>query len=254
LIHLKTLQEIETMQANGRILSVILDKVKHQAKPGVSTLELAEYAHELILESGAKSAFLGYRNFPGVICVSLNDEVVHGIPSSAKVLQYGDLLKLDIGIKRNGFYADMAETVFLGTTPPPEIRKLLQITKMALDAGIRNLLPGNTLGKVSRSIQDVIETGDLSVVKRFVGHGIGRKLHENPPIPNFGTPEEGPRLEIGMVVAIEPIAAYGDPEIAIKQDGWTAMMVSGALSAHFEHTVAITARGPKILTTTCQAG
>lgn len=242
------------MQENGRILSVILDKVKHQAKPGVSTLELAEYAHREILKAGAESAFLGYRDFPGVICISLNDEVVHGIPSSARVLRPGDLLKIDIGIRRNGFYADMAETVFLGATPPSEIESLLQITKKAMMAGIRNLLPGNTLGKVSQSVQEVIETGGLSVVKRFVGHGIGRRLHEKPPVPNFGTPEQGPRLKAGMVLAIEPIATFGDPEIAIKQDGWTAITVSGALSAHFEHTVAITPQGPRILTSTCQAG
>lgn len=242
------------MQENGRILSVILDKVKHQAKPGVSTLELADFAHEEILRAGALPAFLGYRDFPGVICSSLNEEVVHGIPSSSRVLQSGDLLKLDIGIKRNGFYADMAETLFLGATPPNEINHLLQITKMALLAGIRNLLPGNTLGKVSQSIQEVIETGGLSVVRRFVGHGVGRRLHEKPPVPNFGTPEEGPRLKAGMVLAIEPIATYGDPEIAIKQDGWTAITTTGALSAHFEHTVAITPQGPRILTSTCQAG
>jgi len=242
------------MQENGRILSVILNKVKHQANPGVSTLELAEYAHQEIVLAGAESAFLGYKDFPGAICISLNDEVVHGIPSSSRIIQHGDLLKIDIGIRRNGFYADMAETVFLGATPPFEIARLLQITRKALEAGDRNLFPGNTLGKVSQSMQEVIETGGLSVVKRFVGHGIGRKLHEKPPVPSFGTPEEGPRLKVGMVLAIEPIATYGDPEIVIKQDGWTAIIVSGALSAHFEHTVAITPQGPKILTSTCQAG
>ena len=242
------------MQENGRILSVILNKVKHQAKPGVSTLELAEYAHKEIRLAGAESAFLGYRDFPGAICISLNDEVVHGIPSSSRIIQPGDLLKLDIGLKRNGFYSDMAETIFLGDNPPVEVTNLMQITWKALEAGIGNLIPGNTLGKVSQSMQDTIETGGLSVVKRFVGHGIGRKLHEKPPVPNFGTPEEGPRLKAGMVLAIEPIATYGDPEITIKQDGWTAITANGALSAHFEHTVAITPQGPRILTSTCQAG
>lgn len=242
------------MQKNGRILSVILNKVKHQAKPGVSTLELAEIALDGIRKAGAESAFLGYKDFPGVICISLNEEVVHGIPSSSRYLQPGDLLKIDIGLKRNGFYADMAETIYLGATPPPEIERLIRVTKKALEAGIRNLIPGNTLGKVSQSMQDVIETDGLSVVRRFVGHGIGRNLHEKPPVPNFGTPEQGPRLKAGMVLAIEPIATYGEPEIAIKQDGWTAITASGALSAHFEHTVAITPQGPMILTSTCQAG
>lgn len=236
------------MQENGRILSVILNKVKHQAKPGVSTFQLAEVARSEISAVGAESAFLGYKQFPGVICVSLNEEVVHGIPSSSRFLQKGDLLKIDIGIRRNGFCADMAETIYLGDDPPPEIENLLKITKMALEAGICSLIPGNTLGKVSQSIQEVIETAGLSVVRRFVGHGIGRNLHEKPPVPNFGTPEQGPRLKIGMVLAIEPIATYGVPEIAIKQDGWTAITVNGAMSAHFEHTVAITPQGPRILT------
>ncbi len=242
------------MQENGCILSDVLGRVKLQAKPGVSTLQLAEIAHEEIKAAGAESAFLGYRGFPGVICISINEEVVHGIPSSNRIMRQGDLVKIDLGIKRRGFYADMAETVYLGDNIPPETRHLLATTKNALAAGISNCIAGETLGKISQSIQEVIETADLSVVKRFVGHGIGRSLHERPPVPNFGPSTGGPRLEIGMVLAIEPIATFGNPEIAIKQDGWTAITADGALSAHFEHTVAITSQGPVILTATCHAG
>lgn len=242
------------MQENGRILAAVLDKVKHQAEPGVSTLELAEVAQREIEKSGAESAFLGFKGFPGVICISVNEEVVHGIPSASRILKTGDLVKIDIGIKRNGFCVDMAETIYIGETIPADIDNLLRTTKAALMAGIRNTIPGNTLGNISQSIQEAIESENLSVVRRFVGHGIGRSLHEKPPVPNFGSSGQGPLLKVGMVLAIEPIATYGDPEIVMKQDGWTAMMANGALSAHFEHTVAITTQGPRILTTTCQAG
>ncbi|MBU1106908.1 MAG: type I methionyl aminopeptidase [Candidatus Riflebacteria bacterium] len=251
---MKTNEEVELMQENGRLLAAVLTRVKLQAKPGVSTLQLAEIAREEIEAVGAESAFIGYRGFPGVICISLNEEVVHGIPSATRIMRQGDLVKIDIGIKRKGFYADMAETVYLGEEVPLEIARLLATTKTALITGIRNCIAGETLGKISQSIQKVIETGNLSVVKRFVGHGIGRSLHEKPPVPNFGSSIGGPRLEVGMVLAIEPIATFGSPEIAIKQDGWTAITANGALSAHFEHTVAITSRGPVILTSTCQAG
>lgn len=242
------------MQENGRILSVILTKVKHQAKPGVSTQELADYAHELMKEERCRPAFLGYRGFPGTICVSVNEEVVHGIPSSHRILAQGDLVKIDIGIKKYGFYADMAETVYLGNDMPAEIETLIDVTKEALKAGIRNAIAGNTLGKISQGIQNTVEERGLSVVRRFVGHGIGRSLHEKPPVPNFGPDDQGPRLEVGMVLAIEPIATNGDPEVIIKDDGWTAVTRSGRLSAHFEHMVAVTECGPKILTSTCQAG
>lgn len=242
------------MQDNGRILATILDKVKRQAKPGVNTLELAEIAQSEFAKSGAKSAFLGFKGFPGAICISVNEEVVHGIPSASRSLNLGDLVKIDVGMKRNGFCVDMAETIYIGNEVPAAIGNLLKTTKAALMAGIRSSIPGNTLGKISQSIQEVIEAEKLSVVRRFVGHGIGRNLHEKPPVPNFGSSGQGPRLEVGMVLAIEPIATYGDPEIVIMQDGWTAIMANGALSAHFEHTVAITAKGPKILTSTCQAG
>lgn len=242
------------MQENGRILADVFSRVKLQAKPGVSTLQLAEIAREEIRAAGAESAFLGYRGFPGVICISLNEEVVHGIPSSTRIMRHGDLVKIDMGIKRNGFCADMAETIYLGEDIPPETARLLATTKKALVAGICNCIAGQTLGKISQSIQNVIETDNLSVVKRFVGHGIGRSLHEKPPVPNFGPSHRGPRLEVGMVLAIEPIATFGSPEVAIQQDGWTAVTADGAMSAHFEHTVAISPQGPVILTSTCHAG
>lgn len=254
MISLKSHQEIDLMQENGRILSVILTKVKHQAKPGVSTKDLADYALELMNQEKCRAAFLGYRGFPGAICVSVNEEVVHGIPEENRILQENDLVKIDIGIRKYGFYADMAETIYLGRETPAEIETLIQTTKKALHAGICSAIAGNTLGKISQSIQDTIEMKGLSVVRRFVGHGIGRSLHEKPPVPNFGPETQGPRLEVGMVLAIEPIATNGDPEVFIKEDGWTAVTRSGKLSAHFEHMVAVTEGGPKILTSTCQAG
>jgi methionyl aminopeptidase len=252
LISLKNVQEIELMQENGRILSVILTKVKHQAKPGVSTMDLADYAHELMKQEGCTPAFLGYRGFPGTICVSVNEEAVHGIPNKERILQINDLVKLDIGIKRKDFFADMAETFYLGDKQTSEMANLIQTTKEALGAGIRNAVAGNTLGKISQSVQEAVESRGLSVVRRFVGHGIGRALHEKPPVPNFGSHKQGPRLEVGMVLAIEPIATSGDPEVFIKPDGWTAVTRSGNLAAHFEHMVAVTECGPKILT--CEAG
>jgi len=254
LISLKTSEEIELMQENGRILAGIFSRVKPQAKPGVSTLQLAEIALKEIKAVGAESAFLGYRGFPGAICISLNEEVVHGIPSSTRIMRQGDLVKIDMGIIRNGFYADMAETIYLGDAIPLEMARLLATTKKALAVGICNCIAGQTLGKISQSIQNTIETENLSVVKRFVGHGIGRSLHEKPPVPNFGPSDRGPRLEVGMVLAIEPIATFGSPEVAIKHDGWTAVTADGAISAHFEHTVAISPQGPVILTSTCHAG
>lgn len=232
----------------------VLSRVKLQAKPGVSTLQLAELADQEIRAVGAESAFYGYHGFPGTICISLNEEVVHGIPSPDRIMQSEDLVKIDIGLRRHGFYADMAETVYLGDKIPPALERLMATTQKALSAGIENCVAGQTLGKVSQSIQAVIEIENLSVVKRFVGHGIGRNLHEKPPVPNFGPSCRGPRLEVGMVLAIEPIASCGSPEVAIKQDGWTAVTVDGALTAHFEHTVAITSQGPVILTSTCHAG
>ncbi len=242
------------MQENGRILSAILDKLKRQAKPGVSTMELADLAKQEFSMAEGRSAFLGYKGYPGELCVSINEEVVHGIPNSKKVIKDGDLLKIDVGLKRKGFCVDMAETLYIGEIPPVLIKRLMDVTQRALYEGIRNAYAGNTLGKISQGIQQVIEAGGLSVVRRFVGHGIGRELHEKPPVPNFGSSTEGPRLEIGMVLAIEPIATFGDPVVVIGDDGWTAVMASNELSAHYEHTVAITAQGPKILTSTCQAG
>ncbi len=254
MISIKTDQEIILMQENGRILSAILNKVKHQAKPGVSTEELASIADAEMKSFGVIPAFLGYKGFPSVICTSLNSEVVHGIPNQQKILKNGDILKLDIGIKRNGFFADMAETIYIGEIFSPEIKHLVDTTKRALEAGITNAHAGNTLGKISQSIQKCIESSSLSVIQRYVGHGIGKELHEKPPVPNFGSDKSGPILKSGMVIAIEPIACLGKPEVFVLEDGWTSVTNDGSLSAHFEHTVAITDDGPKILTSTCQAG
>ena len=242
------------MQENGRLLSAILNEVKCQAKPGVTTFELETLARNAIQREGAEPAFLNYKGYPAVICASVNHEVVHGIPSKDKILAEGDLLKLDIGLKRYGLFSDMAETIFIGNPPDSITEKLVSTTKKALMVGIQNAHAGETLGKISHSVQKVIESEGFAVIQRYVGHGIGRELHEKPPVPNFGPEDRGPRLKEGMVIAIEPIATIGAPKVKILKDGWTSVTIDGKINAHFEHCIAITGKGPIILTSTCKAG
>src|SRR6185369_11063214 len=216
-----------------------------------STGELDEIAEDLIRKRGAKSAFKGYvvqgRTFPATVCISINDEVVHGIPSKRRVLRDGDIVGLDFGLSIDGYFGDAAVTVPVGPVAEPA-RRLLETTRAALEAGIQAIEPGKYVSDISAAIQDVAEGAGYSLVREFVGHGIGRKLHEDPQVPNYRTGTRGVRMQEGLVLAIEPMVNAGGPEVYVRDDGWTAATRDGRLSAHFEHSVAVTANGPYILT------
>lgn len=235
------------MLENGGLLAGILEGVKLLAKPGISTLDLDQFAEESIRRAGAVPAFKGYRGYRHTLCCSVNHEVVHGIPSADRVLREGDILSLDIGLKREGLFSDMATTIPIGRVSP-EIVRFLEISEQSLWAGIRKAIPGNRLGDVSNAVQTHVEKHGFSVVRDYVGHGIGRQMHEEPVIPNFGPPKTGPRLEVGMVLAIEPMVNVGGHAVRVLDDGWTVVTVDNSLSAHFEHSVAVTENGPKVLT------
>lgn len=245
-IELKSAAELTAMRRAGRILSEAMEVIARAVEPGRSTLELDRIATAELARRGAKPAFLGYRGFPASLCVSVNDAIIHGIPSAAR-LQEGDLVSLDFGCLYEGFYADMAVTVGAGRLTP-EAERLARTAREALAAGIAVLRPGARLGDVSSAIQNHAEAAGFSVVRDFVGHGIGRALHEEPPVPNYGKAGTGPRLAAGMVLAVEPMINAGSFEARTLQDGWTAVTKDGSLSAHFEHTVAVTAQGSEILT------
>ena len=242
----KSAAELEKMRAAGRVVARVLDAVSARVAPGVTTLELEAVAEKEIAAAGAQPAFKGYHGYPCVLCTSVNDEVVHGIPSERK-LQAGDVVSIDVGVKLDGFFADAATTVALEPVRP-EVQKLLQVTREALEKAIAAMRPGASLADVSEAVQRHVEANGFGVVREFVGHGIGRALHEDPPIPNFGPPQMGPRLEAGMVLAIEPMVTMGGHEVEVLGDGWTAVTKDRSLAAHFEHTIAITDRGTEVLT------
>jgi methionyl aminopeptidase len=249
-IVLKAPEEIEIMRRANIIVAEVLAALKAAVKPGATTGELDAIAEELTRKKGALPAFKGYtvagRVYPASLCVSINDEVVHGIPSPSRVLREGDIVGLDFGVCYKGYYGDAAETVPVGgVTPAAE--ELMRATRDALAAGIEAVRPGARMGDVSAAIQDHAESRRYSVVRDFVGHGIGKRLHEEPQVPNFGTRDRGIRLREGMVLAIEPMLNMGGPEVEVKEDGWTAVTSDGSLSAHFEHSVAITESGPYVL-------
>jgi methionyl aminopeptidase len=252
MIFLKSRQEIEIMRIANCIVSEILMELREKVVPGISTGDVDKISAELIKRKGAKSAFKGYQirsgvpPFPATICVSLNNEVVHGIPSPQRTIKEGDVVSLDFGVIYKDFYGDAAFTFFLGE-PDERVQKLIQTTADALEAGIEQARVGNRLGDVSAAVQDRVEQAGFSVVREFVGHGIGRRMHEDPPVPNYGVRERGVRLREGMVLAIEPMVNIGGPEVMMKNDGWTAITRDGSLSAHFEHSVAITETGPVVL-------
>ncbi len=233
------------------IVAEVLGAVEAKVRPGVCTEELDTLAEDLTRKRGAKTAFKGYvvggRTFPASICISINDEVVHGIPSTRRVLRDGDIVGLDFGVSYEGYFGDAARTVPVGTVAP-EAKRLMDVTRSALAAGIDAIRPGGYVGDISGAIQDVAEGAGYSLVREFVGHGIGRKLHEDPQVPNYRTGARGARLTEGLVLAIEPMVNAGRPEVYVKDDGWTAATRDGRLSAHFEHSVAVTADGPYILT------
>jgi methionyl aminopeptidase len=254
MIQIKSASEIDLMRENALILSDILQQVIEAAAPGVSTAELDELAGKLIKEAGGIPAFLGYRGFTGVICASINDEIVHGIPNAKRILQDGDVFTVDVGLERNGFFADKAETFFIGQ-PLPEAVELLEVAQESLRRGIEAAKPGNRVSDISHAIGTYIDSRSYSVVKRFVGHGIGRDMHEDPQIPNFGPPGKGAKLQAGMVVAIEPMiwkannaAELQDDEEVVLGDGWTVVTPHGQLSAHVEDMVLVTENGPEVLT------
>ncbi len=234
------------MRQAGRVVAGVLDRVATIVKPGITTQQLDDAAAAYIRRHGAQPAFLGYRGFPATICVSVNEEVVHGIPGARRIGP-GDLVSIDAGAVVSGFYADAAVTVIAGSGSP-QTKRLVDITRRALQEGIAQVVVGRRLHDISYAIQRVIEQAGFGIVRDFVGHGIGRALHEDPPIPNFGTPHTGDRLRPGMVFAIEPMVTMGGHEVDILQDGWTAVTKDRSLAAHFEHTVVVTEDAPEILT------
>ena len=249
-IELKSLDEIEKMSRASRVVAEVLEALRHQVKPGVTTEELDYFAEKFIVERGGMPAFKGYKVrdqiYRHTLCVSVNEAVVHGIPSG-RVLKEGDIVGLDVGVVVDGYYGDAAITVPVGAITE-QARRLLQVTEEALHKGIAQAVVGNRISDISHAVQAHAEAASFSVVTEFVGHGIGRKLHEEPQVPNYGEPGKGPRLKPGMTLAIEPMVNLGRPETAHLADGWTAVTRDGSLSAHFEHTIVVTETGPRILT------
>ena len=239
--------EIDRMQAANQLVADVLASLEAAVAPGVTTEDLDRLAERLVREGGAIPAFKGYRGYPATLCASINEEVVHGIPSKARVLKSGDIVSLDIGVKVGGFYGDSAVTVPVGTVPEATTQ-LLQVTRQSLDRAIEQVRVGGRLSDLGHAVQQWVESHGFSIVREFVGHGIGEKLHEEPQIPNYGEPGRGPKLAAGMVLAIEPMVAMGKPETKVLKDGWTAVTRDGSLAAHFEHTVAVTSAGPRVLT------
>lgn len=245
-ILIKTKEEIKTLQDAGKILSAIVTELKSSLKVGMTTKDIDDLAGNLVAKYRVIAAFKGYRGFPAHACISINDEVVHGIPGTRKIRE-NDLVSIDMGIIYQGFFSDMAVTVGVGSVDPIR-QKLLDVTKQSLLKGIVEARVGNRLGDLSYAIQRYVESKGFSIVRDFVGHGIGRSLHEDPEIPNYGIPKTGVLLKAGMVFAIEPMVNMGRPGTKILEDGWTAVTIDGKPSAHFEHSVAITESGPIILT------
>jgi methionyl aminopeptidase len=246
----KSQQELEKMRRSGRIVRQVLEMLREQVAPGVSTMDLEKMAASKISELGAKSAFKGYYDYPCVLCTSVNNEVVHGIPSPKRVLKAGDIVSIDCGVMLDGYYGDSAITVPVGGVEAinPKVAKLLQVTEKSLEMGIEQVRVGNTIGDIGAAVQQYVEANGFSVVREFVGHGIGTKLHEDPQVPNYGSKGSGTRLREGMVLAIEPMVNAGKHGVRVLDDNWTAVTEDGSYSAHFEHCVAVTKDGPLILT------
>lgn len=246
MIILKSPEEIEKMAQACRIVAETINALKEIVKPGISTMDIEKFVDRMLADYGATPAFRGYRNYPSSVCTSVNDQVVHGIPS-ALVMKEGDIVSIDLGVYHGGFYGDAAVTLPVGKISPAAER-LIRVTEEALYIGIDKAIPGNRVSDISHAIQRHVEANGFSVVRTFVGHGIGRSLHEEPQIPNYGGPGNGTRLKEGMTLAIEPMVNAGSYEINILDDGWTAVTADGSLSAHCEHTVAVTREGNRVLT------
>ncbi len=249
MIILKTPEEIELISRAGQIVAECQKVLIQELKPGMTTLELDSLTETCIRDFGGIPAFKGYRNYPKSLCASINEEVVHGIPSR-RVLNEGDIIGLDVGAIVEGFYGDGAVTVSVGEVQKP-IRKLIEVTRDALSKGLEQAVVGNRLSDISSAIQAYVEQHGFSVVRDFVGHGIGRQLHEEPQVPNYGKPGQGPRLKPGMALAIEPMVNMGGTGVKVLEDGWTAVTSDGSLSAHFEHTISIEPMGPPRVLTAC---
>ncbi len=247
-IMLKSRQEIEKMRRSGQAVRQILDMLRSLVKPGVTTMDLEVAAARMIEEMGAVPAFKGYHGYPCVLCTSVNSEVVHGIPSRSRVLREGDIVSVDCGVLLDGYFGDSAVTFAVGERVQNKARKLLEVTEASLEKAIQEVKVGATLGDIGAAVQQHVEAVGFNVVRDFVGHGIGREMHEEPQIPNYGQRGRGTVLKAGMVLAIEPMVNTGAADVKVLEDGWTAVTVDGSLSAHFEHTVAVTEDGPQVLT------
>ena len=245
-IHLRSEDELEKMQRAGLVVHEVLIALRAMVRPGITTMDLERFAEEEIAGRPGHAAFKGYRGYPCVLCTSVNSEIVHGIPSPKRKLKEGDIVSIDFGMEVDGYFADSAVTVPVGRITP-ELQKLLDVTRDSLDRAIEKMRPGNRLGDVGFAVQSLVEQHGYSVVREFVGHGIGTKMHDEPNLPNYGEPGRGARLQEGMVIAVEPMVNAGRPEVRMR-DEWVAETADGSPSAHFEHTVAVTADGPRILT------
>ncbi len=247
MINIKTNDEIEIMREGGKILAKLLIELENIAKPGVSSLELDRFAYEYILSNGAKPSFLNYNGFPSSICVSINEVLIHGIPKQDIVIKEGDVVSIDAGVYYKGYHTDAARTIIIGEVDK-EIKKLVEITEKSFFEGIKFAKEGNRLSDISAAIERTITKAGFFVVREYVGHGVGKRLHEEPSIPNYGKPGTGPVLKSGMVFAIEPMVLQKSPRVATRADGWTVASTNGLVTAHYENTIVITKERPEILT------
>lgn len=247
MIIIKSQSEINKISESCKIVAEVLQNLRSFVREGISTADIETNVEKQILRRNALPAFKGYRGYPSSVCLSINNQVVHGIPSRLVKLKNGDIVSIDLGVLLHGFYGDAAITLEIGEVSQ-DAKKLIKVTEESLYIGIENAVVGNRVSDISSSIQQYVEKDGFSVVRAFVGHGIGRFLHEDPQVPNFGKPGQGVRLREGMTIAIEPMVNAGGPDVMILGDGWTAVTTDGSLSAHFEHTIAITKNGPEILT------
>lgn len=246
-ITIKSKDEIAKVRESGRIVAEVHKLIEDAIEPGISTMQLDKMAEEYILSKGAKPSFKGYGGFPASICASINNEVIHGIPSKDQILKDGDIISIDVGAFYNGYHGDAAKTLAVGNISD-EAKKIIKVTKESFYAGIEFAKDGNHLYEISAAIQKYVEQYGYSIVRDFVGHGVGRDLHEEPQIPNYKVKGRGPKLQSGMVLAIEPMVNVGRYEVRVLQNDWTVVTLDGSLSAHYEHTIAITDEGPELLT------
>ena len=247
MIVLKTARELELMREAGRISAMALKVAGEHIKPGVSTKDIDTVVHDYIVSEAAVPSFLGYGGFPGSACISVNNEVIHGIPKKTKVIQSGDIVSVDVGACIHGFHGDNAYTFPVGEISP-EAQRLLDVTRQSLEIGVKAAVAGNRIGDIGHAVQTYVEENGMAVVKKFVGHGVGENLHESPDVPNYGRAGRGARLVPGMTIAIEPMVNATGENVKVLADGWTTVTTSGSLSAHFEYTIAITENGPVVLT------